>query len=370
MDGCSIHRFVAVLAAAAFTAAVASTALAGDVDPAATRKVKCDGKIATKVGTPGRDVFRGTARRDVIAGRGGNDIILGRGGNDIICGGAGNDRLVGGAGHDKLLGQTGRTGSSAGGRRQAFGGQHNDFLAGQAGPDVLGGGVGSDKLDGGVGVDFCNPGSRAWAVGRCELPKSVLSPRHPRHPRHPRRPSPCRRPSPSLSRSILHGANTSQFGGGFRREHDWLLGPLPWSSGDCYTGMDGSDPDDYFEHRYAMEFPLLGLPDGASVTKATLSVLADAAFSSYQALRGYPGNGLIQASDVEVAGTRPSAFSPRSHRSHRRRCHKLAHARGAGVQVGWVLTAGEPRASRRSAIQMPRVGERLYPILTIEYLAP
>ena len=179
MTGRSIRRAMAVLAAAALTATLASTALAAEVDPSAKKKpvVKCAGKVATKVGTPKRDIIRGTVKRDIIAGLGGNDIILGRGGNDVICGGAGNDRIAGGAGHDKLLGQTGRDRLFGGtGVDRLFGGQQNDFLAGQAGPDLLFGGAGSDKLDGGVGVDTCYQGTGIGALIRCELPKAPVVP--------------------------------------------------------------------------------------------------------------------------------------------------------------------------------------------------
>ncbi len=183
----STRRTLAILASAALTASLATATLASDVD-AAKRKpvVKCDGKVATKVGTKRPDVIRGTARKDVIAGLGGNDIILGRGGNDTICGGAGNDRLVGGPGHDKLLGQTGRDRLFGGsGVDKLFGGQQNDFLAGQDGPDVLGGGAGSDRLDGGIGVDLCSQGTGHGPMVRCELPRAVFAPPAPPAPTGP-----------------------------------------------------------------------------------------------------------------------------------------------------------------------------------------
>jgi Tol biopolymer transport system component len=94
------------------------------VDPITAR---CAGKLATKVGTVGRDGLRGTPRRDVIAGLGGNDVIRGLAGKDILCGGRGRDRLLGGRGRDTLLGQ--------------------------AGNDTLRGGPGRDKLRGGPGRD-------------------------------------------------------------------------------------------------------------------------------------------------------------------------------------------------------------------------
>ncbi len=176
MTGRSISQIMAVLAAATLTATLAGVVIGADVERAAKKKARCDGVVATKVGTAKADVIRGTAGRDIIAGLGGNDIIIGRGGNDIICGGAGNDRLVGGAGHDKLLGQTGRDRLfGGGGVDRLFGGLHNDVLAGQAGPDVLGGGAGRDRLDGGVGVDLCSQGTGHGPMMRCELPKAVFA---------------------------------------------------------------------------------------------------------------------------------------------------------------------------------------------------
>jgi extracellular elastinolytic metalloproteinase len=71
------------------------------------RNFSCLGKVATRIGTNGRDVINGTSGADVIVGNGGNDTINGRGGNDIICGGAGRDTLIGGAGADKFDGGTG-----------------------------------------------------------------------------------------------------------------------------------------------------------------------------------------------------------------------------------------------------------------------
>ncbi len=172
------RRTLAILASSALTASLASVAMGSDAEAADKKpRVKCDGKVATKVGTKRADVIRGTARRDVMAGLEGNDIIIGGGGGDIICGGAGNDRLVGQAGNDKLIGQGGRDRLFGGaGIDRLFGGLANDFLAGQAGPDVLGGGAGSDRLDGGIGVDLCSQGTGHGPMVRCELPKAVFAP--------------------------------------------------------------------------------------------------------------------------------------------------------------------------------------------------
>ena len=212
----STRRILAILVSAALTASLATIALASDVDPAAKArkpKVKCDGVVATKVGTPRRDVIRGTAGKDVIAGLGGHDVLIGRGGNDILCGGAGNDRLVGGPGHDKLLGGVGRDRLLGGvGVDKLFGGPHNDVLAGQAGPDVLGGGSGADRLDGGVGVDLCNQGTGQGPMVRCELPRALFAP-----PAPPAPPAPVPTPEPktlAIAYSDLNGVEGYQEGAG------------------------------------------------------------------------------------------------------------------------------------------------------------
>ena len=101
---------------------LSSTAAGQDV-------VRCNGEVATIVGTAGADVLRGTSGRDVIAGLSGADIISGLGGNDVICGGFGDDILRGNAGADEILG--------------GFG---NDRIIGNAGADVLLGGADNDVI--------------------------------------------------------------------------------------------------------------------------------------------------------------------------------------------------------------------------------
>ena len=100
-------------------------------------KLRCAGRPATIVGTPGRNVIRGTLKPDVIVGLGGNDKIFGIDGNDRICGGKGKDKLIGGHGRDLLLGGAG-----------------SDKLKGGGGNDLLLGGKGKDKLIGGKGRDL------------------------------------------------------------------------------------------------------------------------------------------------------------------------------------------------------------------------
>ena len=176
MTGHPIRGPVAVLAAAALTTALATSALAADPEVAARKPaVKCAGVVATKVGTPGPDTLVGTPKRDIIAGLGGNDVIYGLGGNDVLCGGSGHDRLFGGPGRDKFLGQTGRDRLRGGtARDRLFGGAHADRLFGQGGPDLLLGGPGNDRLVGGAGIDTCYQNSGQGPLLQCELPAAPV----------------------------------------------------------------------------------------------------------------------------------------------------------------------------------------------------
>jgi uncharacterized delta-60 repeat protein len=72
------------------------------------RPARCQGRVATIVGTPRNETLNGTPRRDVIAAFAGADTVRGRGGNDLICGGPGADLLLGGGGQDQLRGGPGR----------------------------------------------------------------------------------------------------------------------------------------------------------------------------------------------------------------------------------------------------------------------
>ena len=83
---------------------------------------RCNGKVATKVGTAQSETIRGTQGNDVIVARGGDDLVLGRGGKDVICGSAGFDQILGGGGNDKL-----------------FGGNDTDFLDGGSGNNTIDG---------------------------------------------------------------------------------------------------------------------------------------------------------------------------------------------------------------------------------------
>ncbi len=71
------------------------------------KRIRCAGRIATVVGTPGRDELRGSVGPDVIASLGGRDRVIGGRGNDRICAGPGRDVINGGPGRDTLVGGRG-----------------------------------------------------------------------------------------------------------------------------------------------------------------------------------------------------------------------------------------------------------------------
>lgn len=126
----------------------------GPAPGAAQPKPRCGGKVATIVGTAGKDRLRGTRRADVIVGLGGGDTITGGGGKDVVCGGPGNDRIAGGAGADRIAGGRGNDRLSGNAGNDSLKGERgNDRLAGGAGNDRLSGGPGRDRLTGGPGRD-------------------------------------------------------------------------------------------------------------------------------------------------------------------------------------------------------------------------
>ncbi|MBK8293777.1 MAG: right-handed parallel beta-helix repeat-containing protein [Solirubrobacterales bacterium] len=176
-------------------------------DPPDPVVYKCDGKVATIVGTNSGEKLVGTDKRDVIVARGGSDTIFPKAGHDIVCAGDGNDlvkaeegkdlvygqdgadklygqddqdTLVGGDGYDylyggdsadvlkggdqkdRLYGQDGKDVLKAGdGPDRLYGGDSADTLKGEAGDkDLLYGQKGYDKLEGGNGKgDVCNGGA-------------------------------------------------------------------------------------------------------------------------------------------------------------------------------------------------------------------
>lgn len=120
----------------------------------------CRGRVATIVGTDGKDDITGTNGPDVVVALGGNDIIDGGGGDDVICAGPGADQVNGGRGNDALLGQG-----------------DNDRLGGDGGADLLFGGGGNDTLTGGPSAgDACvgGPGTDVLgAASGCESKSGV-----------------------------------------------------------------------------------------------------------------------------------------------------------------------------------------------------
>ena len=109
--------------------------------------VKCGGRQATIVGTPGNDLLVGSAGDDVIFSGAGDDRVFSSGGADLICAGGGNDLVSSGARPDEVL--AGR------GADRVIGGGGGDVLRGGGGPDRLRGGPGPDLLAGGLGRDRC-----------------------------------------------------------------------------------------------------------------------------------------------------------------------------------------------------------------------
>lgn len=117
---------------------------------------RCDGRVATIVGTAASETIQGTDGKDVIVGLGGDDRIIGGRGNDVICGGKGKDRISGGAGKDRVFGGSGND-RVAGGSAADFvdGGPGNDRVGGNGGDDVVIGDAGRDRVAGDEGTDEC-----------------------------------------------------------------------------------------------------------------------------------------------------------------------------------------------------------------------
>jgi hypothetical protein len=109
--------------------------------------IRCKGRVATLVGSNGKDTLVGTNGNDVIAALGGNDLVKGKKGNDRICLGGGKDTGRGAGGKDRILGQ-----------------QKNDRLAGGPSNDRLNGGSGRDRCNGGPGTDRARACERETAI--------------------------------------------------------------------------------------------------------------------------------------------------------------------------------------------------------------
>jgi Ca2+-binding RTX toxin-like protein len=125
---------------------------------------RCNGKVATIVGTSDDDALIGTPEADVIVGLAGHDTISSLGGNDTVCGGGGNDIIKGGAGADFLYAGRGFDDNID----EVSGQRGNDIIFGATGPDRLFGGRGRDEVRGGDGSDLIKGGrgeDRLFGVG-------------------------------------------------------------------------------------------------------------------------------------------------------------------------------------------------------------
>lgn len=109
------------------------------------RRLSCEGKPATIVGTGAPNDINGTSGVDVVVALGGADTVRTLGGNDLVCAGGGNDDVDGGRGNDTLRGNAGND--------NVRGGAGRDALRGDAGADQLRGGGGGDDLRGDGGTD-------------------------------------------------------------------------------------------------------------------------------------------------------------------------------------------------------------------------
>ncbi|HEV2756293.1 MAG TPA: calcium-binding protein [Actinomycetota bacterium] len=175
-----------------FVVGVVAVMTSGVIPRAGAEPIRCAGRRATIVGSPGNDTLRGTRGDDVVHGLGGHDTIVGRGGDDVICtghGGAtvdagpGSDHVVGGPGGDAVEGGAGAdTVEGRGNADVVSGGRGNDVLRGGAGGDALAGGAdedralgsaGRDAVDGGSGSDVLDGGTSRDVVAFAAAPSGV-----------------------------------------------------------------------------------------------------------------------------------------------------------------------------------------------------
>ena len=121
---------------------------------------KCDGHLATHVGTAGADNIVGTGIDDVIVALGGNDLIEAGNGADLVCGGGGSDEIHGQGGRDLIRGGNGADAISGGPDKDTiYAGVGPDVVRGAGGNDIIRGGGGNDELHGGDGADELRGGN-------------------------------------------------------------------------------------------------------------------------------------------------------------------------------------------------------------------
>jgi Ca2+-binding RTX toxin-like protein len=146
--------------------------------------LRCEGELATILGTAGNDSLIGTSARDVIVAGRGDDTVSARRGADLICAGTGADSVAAGGGDDIVRGEAGSDEISGGGGAdtivggaaadELMGGGGADTILGGRGPDSLDGGRGNDTLDGGARRDTCAGGAGpADVASNCELTTGV-----------------------------------------------------------------------------------------------------------------------------------------------------------------------------------------------------
>lgn len=104
------------------------------VPSAGARAVRCDGQVATIVGTDNADHLAGTPGVDIIAGLGGKDRIRGGDGDDVLCGGGGADRMFGGLGSDHIKAGRGYVQTVEGGYGDDYLSSLGKLLFGRGGP--------------------------------------------------------------------------------------------------------------------------------------------------------------------------------------------------------------------------------------------
>jgi hypothetical protein len=145
-------------------------------------------------------------------------------------------------------------------------------------------------------------------------------------------------------------------------------GDVEWTGG----GLNG-DPELGGEIRMVLEFPLVGLPAGATITGVTLS-LRDVAFGAGDEFltRGFGGNGTPEAADAVAAGT-PLVFAPTTTADYED-WDVTTLMTPAMVSAGWAGFVLAPDFDR-SDLDAPSNFHRfrcfdVFPILTIEYDLP
>lgn len=169
--------------------------------------------------------------------------------------------------------------------------------------------------------------------------------------------------------SIGNGGADGEIGDSFSSIND---GPWRWD-GTCYGDVGTAfftDQGWWVEARTALEFPITGLPAGATITGATLSLSHSVGSASDTiAIYGYAGDGTIDAGDVVVAGT-PIVFSSAAPViDHHDVTALLTPAVLAAGWAGFSLRAEPPVLTDLGSAHVFECPRMLhFPVLTIEYL--